>query len=99
MYYCIICEDNPDSLAKRKVTRPEHIARLEQLQNEGRLFVAGPNPAIDSPEPGENGFTGSLIIAEFPSLQDAKTWAQNDPYIKAGIYKDVIVKPFIKALP
>ena len=99
MYYSIIGEDVEDSLAKRLSVRPAHLERLKQLQDQGRLLVAGPNPAIDNEDPGPNGFTGSLIVAEFPSLQDAQDWADKDPYIEAGVYKNVIVKPFKKIFP
>lgn len=99
MLYAIISEDHPDSLEKRKITRPAHLARLQQLSDEGRLFVAGPHPAIDNENPGEAGFTGSLVIAEFPSLETAQKWADEDPYVAAGIYAKVIVKPFKKVLP
>ena len=99
MLYAIISEDNPDSLEKRKLARPAHLARLQLLTDEGRLFVAGPHPAIDNDNPGEAGFTGSLVIAEFPSLEDAQKWAAQDPYYAAGIYANVTVKPFKKVLP
>ncbi|TAL72445.1 MAG: YciI family protein [Rhodanobacter sp.] len=99
MWYAIVGTDNPDSLAGRKAARPAHLARLKQLQAEGRLFVAGPFPAIDSPDPGPAGFTGSLIVAEFTSLADAETWAKADPYLAAGVYRETAVKPFLKALP
>ena len=99
MWYAIISTDVPDSLAQRKVTRPAHIARIMALKEEGRLLVAGPHPAIDAEDPGEAGFTGSLVIAEFPSLEDARAWADADPYVDAGIYANVTVKPFKAALP
>lgn len=99
MLYAIISQDIENSLEKRLAARPEHLARLEQLQNEGRLVLAGPHPAIDSETPNEAGFTGSLVVAEFNSLEDAQTWADIDPYITAGVYKNVIVKPFKKVLP
>ena len=99
MLYAIISEDHPNSLEKRKITRPAHLARLQQLSDEGRLFVAGPHPAIDNENPGDTGFTGSLVIAEFPSLENAQKWADEDPYVGAGIYAKVIVKPFKKVLP
>lgn len=99
MLYAIMGEDVPNSLERRLSVRPAHLARLEALKNEGRLFVAGPFPAIDSNDPGPAGFTGSLIVAEFASLEDAKTWADADPYIGAGVYADVVVKPFKKVLP
>ncbi len=99
MFYAIISEDIENSLEKRKSTRPAHIERLQDLQNNGKLLIAGPHPAIDSDDPGEAGFTGSLIIAEFDSLEHAQEWADADPYIEAGVYKQVIVKPFKKVLP
>ena len=99
MFYAIISEDVDNSLEKRKRTRPAHIERLQELQNTGKLLIAGPHPAIDSDDPGEAGFTGSLIIAEFDSLEHAQDWADADPYIEAGVYKNVIVKPFKKVLP
>ncbi len=99
MYYAIIATDNPDSLEKRKASRPAHLSRLKELNQQGRLMVAGPHPNVDSQEPGEAGFSGSLIIAEFESLQAAKAWAAQDPYIEAGVYQNVTVKPLIVALP
>ena len=99
MLYAIIAEDAPDSLEKRLATRPAHVTRLQELKNEGRLLLAGPHPTDDSPSPGPAGFSGSLIVAEFPSLGEAKEWADADPYVKAGIYAKVTVKPFIKVLP
>ncbi len=96
MYYAFVCQDVDDSLEKRLSVRPEHIARLEALRDEGRLLTAGPNPAIDSEDPGPNGFTGSIIIAEFDSLDAAKTWADADPYLAAGVYESVTVKPYKK---
>jgi hypothetical protein len=99
MYYAIISEDHPGSLGKRLQTRPEHLARLTQLQDEGRLLIAGPHPAIDSEEPGDAGFTGSLVVAEFSDLASAKSWADADPYITAGVYQQVTVKPFKFVLP
>ena len=96
MFYTIIAEDRPDSLADRLAARPAHLARLQALQTEGRLLLAGPCPAIDSPDPGPAGFTGSLIVAEFPSLEAAKTWADADPFVAAGVYVRVTVKPFKK---
>jgi uncharacterized protein YciI len=99
MLYMIVGLDIENSLEKRLSVRPDHVARLKQLQNEGRLVLAGPNPAIDTPEPGDAGFTGSLIVAEFESLEAAKAWADDDPYIAAGVYDDVIVKPFLRVLP
>lgn len=99
MYYAIISTDVENSLEKRKSARPDHLARLESLRSEGRLLVAGPHPALDTEDPGEAGFTGSLVIAEFSSLEEAKNWADKDPYIAAGVYADVVVKPFKKVLP
>ncbi|MBK8973057.1 MAG: YciI family protein [Hahellaceae bacterium] len=99
MYYLIIAEDNPGSLSLRLKTRPAHLERLTALKDQGRLFVAGPLPAVDSENPGEAGFTGSAIIAEFSSLADAQTWADQDPYLSAGVYRSVIVRPFKKVLP
>lgn len=99
MWYAIIANDRPDSLAARVAARPAHLARLEMLQAQGRLLVAGPNPAIDSPAPGEAGFTGSVVIAEFGSLEEATRWAEQDPYVAADVYASVTVKPLIKALP
>lgn len=99
MYYAVISTDVADSLNKRKSVRDKHLDRLNQLKQQGRLLVAGPHPALDTESPGDAGFTGSLVIAEFPSLEDAKTWADADPYIAAGVYKTVTVKPFNKVLP
>lgn len=99
MLYTIVGQDAPDSLNKRRDTRAEHLARLQTLQNEGRLLLAGPFPAIDSNDPGPAGFTGSLIVAEFDSLSSAQSWADNDPYLAAGVYDSVSVKPFKKVLP
>lgn len=99
MLYVIIGEDRANSLEARLAARPAHLERLQALQAEGRLFVAGPCPAIDSPAPGPAGFSGSIIIAEFASLEAAQTWADADPYIAAGVYEKVTIKPFKKALP
>src|SRR5690554_710740 len=99
MWYAIISEDVPNSLSKRQSVRPAHVERLKQLKVEGRLLVAGPHPAIDSEEPGDAGFSGSLVIAEFASLTEAQAWADADPYIEAGVYQQVIVKPYLKVLP
>ena len=99
MWYAIISEDIENSLTQRLAARPAHLQRLQELKDDGRLFVAGPHPAIDSLEPGEAGFTGSLVIAEFPSLADAQQWADADPYVAAGVYQQVTVKPFKKVLP
>lgn len=99
MLYAIIATDVLGSLDKRLAARPAHLARLEQLKNEGRLVLAGPHPAVDSNEPGDAGFTGSLVIAEFESLDEATAWADADPYRDAGVYGTVLVKPFKKVLP
>jgi len=99
MLYAIISEDVADSLEKRLSVRPQHVERLKQLNDEGRLVLAGPHPAIDNEDPGPAGFTGSLIVAEFDSLETAQTWADADPYIAAGVYAQVKVKPFRKVLP
>ena len=99
MLYTIVGEDVENSLERRLSVRPEHVARLEQLRDEGRLVLAGPNPAIDADNPGEAGFTGSVIVAEFDSLAAAQAWADADPYIAAGVYARVTVKPFKKVLP
>ena len=99
MFYAILSEDVSNSLEKRLTARPAHLARLEELKADGRLLVAGPHPTIDSNDPGDAGFTGSLVIAEFPSLEDAQRWADADPYIAAGVYSKVSVKPFKKVLP
>ncbi|MCK0152516.1 YciI family protein [Alcanivorax sp. S6407] len=99
MLYAIISQDVADSLPLRKQARADHLARLETLRDQGRLILAGPHPAIDSDDPGEAGFTGSLVVAEFDSLESAQAWADADPYIKAGVYANVIVKPFKKVLP
>ncbi len=99
MLYAIMAEDVPDSLRQRQATRPAHLARLHTLQQEGRLVIAGPHPSIDSVDPGASGYSGSLIIAEFPSLAEAKTWANADPYMVSGVYVSVTVKPFRKVLP
>lgn len=99
MYYAIISEDKEDSLSARMSARPDHLARLESLRDEGRLLVAGPHPAIDAADPGPAGFTGSLVVAEFDSLQAAQAWADADPYVAAGVYQRVVVKPFKHVLP
>lgn len=99
MLYAIIASDIENTLSQRLDARPAHLARLELLKNAARLIIAGPHPAIDSNDPGAAGFTGSLVIAEFDSLQDAQDWANNDPYIAAGVYDQVVVKPFKKVLP
>lgn len=99
MWYAIISQDVENSLDKRLSVRPAHIERLQSLKSEGRLLIAGPHPAIDSEDPGSEGFTGSLVVAEFDSLIAAQTWADKDPYVAAGVYQKVIVKPFKKVLP
>jgi hypothetical protein len=99
MLYAIISQDKPDSLALRMETRPAHLERLQSLQQQGRLILAGPHPAIDAENPGDAGFTGSLIVAEFTDLITAQQWADNDPYMIAGVYESVVVKPFRKVLP
>lgn len=99
MFYAIISTDAADSLPRRLKARPDHLKRLEQLKAEGRLLLAGPHPAIDSDDPGPAGFSGSLVVAEFPSLQAAQAWADADPYVAAGVYAEVTVKPFRKVLP
>jgi uncharacterized protein YciI len=99
MLYAIICDDVPNSLEKRLSVRPAHLARLSDLQNAGRLVLAGPLPAIDSSDPGPAGFSGSLIVAEFASLSAAQSWADADPYLSAGVFVRVSVKPFKKVLP
>lgn len=99
MWYAIMCEDVADSLQKRMSVRPAHVERLNALKREGRLLLAGPLPAIGAEDPGPAGFTGSLIVADFKSLEDAKAWADSDPYVGAGVFKQVTVKPFRKTLP
>lgn len=99
MLYIIIGEDVDNSLERRKAVRPKHLERLHALRDQGRLVLAGPTPAIDSNDPGEAGFSGSAIIAEFESLQAAQRWADSDPYSETGVYKNVTVKPFKKVLP
>ena len=99
MLYAIISRDHENSLDKRLSARPEHLTRLAVLRDAGRLLVAGPHPAIDSPDPGPAGFTGSLVIAEFDSLEAARAWADADPYLEAGVYAEVLVKPFKKVMP
>ena len=99
MHYAIISEDQPGTLDKRLAARPAHLERLNALTEAGRLLLAGPHPAIDSPDPGPDGFTGSLVVAEFDSLEDAQAWADADPYIEAGVYAKVTVKPFKRVLP
>lgn len=99
MLYAIIAQFVEDCAERRAQSRPAHLERLTALQNEGRLILAGPHPAIDSPDPGPAGFSGSLIVAEFPSLEGAKAWAAQDPYAMAGIYAQVDVKPFVRVFP
>ena len=99
MWYAVISEDQKDTLDKRLAARPAHVERLTALRDEGRLLIAGPHPAIDSPDPGPAGFTGSLVVVEFDSLQEAKAWADEDPYVAAGVYAKVTVKPFNLVLP
>ena len=99
MLYVIIGEDRAGTLDQRLAVRPDHVARLQALQAEGRLVLAGPCPAIDSPDPGPAGFSGSVIVAEFASLEAAKAWADADPYVSAGVYERVTIKPFKKVLP
>lgn len=99
MLYAIISEDVQDSLERRMAARPDHLARLENLRDEGRLVLAGPHPAVDSENPGDAGFSGSLIVAEFDDQASAQAWADADPYIIAGVYASVTVKPFKKVLP
>lgn len=99
MLYAIFCEDTPNSLPKRQQARPAHLARLQLLQDAGRLVLAGPFPAIDCDNPAEAGFTGSLIVAEFASLESAKAWANADPYLDSGVYAHITVKPFKQVFP
>ena len=99
MLYAIISQDVDDSLNKRLAARPAHLERLQALRDAGRLVLAGPHPAIDSPDPGPAGFTGSLVVAEFASQEEAQTWADADPYVRTGVYAQVLVKPFKKVLP
>ncbi len=99
MLYAIIAEDHPNSLPLRQSARPAHLERLQALQDKGALIIAGPHPTIDSNDPGDAGFSGSLIIAEFPSLEAAQKWAAADPYVAAGVYNNVTVKPFKKVFP
>lgn len=99
MLYAIFATDVANSLEQRMAARPAHLERLEALQQTGRLVLAGPCPAIDSPAPGEAGFQGSLIVAEFASLNEARQWAEADPYVAAGVYADVQIRPFLQAFP
>lgn len=98
MHYAIMSEDVSDSLAKRKAARPAHLERLNSLASQNRLLIAGPHPAIDTAEPGDAGFSGSLVVAEFDSLEQAQAWADADPYVEAGVYSRVSVKPFKRVL-
>lgn len=99
MWYAIISEDVPDSLERRASARDDHLARLRGMVDEGRLLIAGPHPAVDAEDPGPAGFTGSLVVVDFDSLEDAKAWADADPYVAAGVYQAVTVKPFKRVLP
>lgn len=99
MWYAIIADDVADSLPLRKIHRPAHLARLAELNEAGRLLIAGPHPAVDSIDPGDAGFSGSLVVADFHSLEAAVTWAEQDPYKLNGIYSHVVVKPYLKVLP
>jgi uncharacterized protein YciI len=99
MFYAIMAHDVPNSASKRAATRPDHLAHVKTLMEDGRLLLAGPHPAIDSPEPGSAGMTGSLIVAEFESLQAARAWAEADPYSREGVFESVAVKPFIRVSP
>jgi len=99
MLYAIIAQDVENSLKDRLAARPKHLERLSALQDQGRLILAGPHPAIDCEDPGEAGFSGSLVVAEFESLEDAQNWADADPYVAAGVYANVTVKPFKKVFP
>lgn len=99
MLYAIVAQDVPDSLEKRLAARPAHLARLQAMQDDGRLLLAGPFPAVDANDPAAAGFSGSLIVAEFVSLEEAEGWARNDPYVAAGVYAQVAVKPFRKVFP
>ncbi len=99
MWYAVISQDVENSLKRRAKSRDAHVARLKALVDEGRLLIAGPHPAIDAEDPGAAGFSGSLVVVDFPSLEDAQAWADVDPYVEAGVYASVIVKPFKKVLP
>jgi len=99
MLYAIISQDVENSLQDRLAARPKHLERLTALQDQGRLILAGPHPTIDSEDPGESGFSGSLVVAEFESLKEAQAWADSDPYVEAGVYANVTVKPFKKVFP
>ncbi len=99
MLYAIFGQDVPDSLAKRLGARPAHVARLQALQDQGRLLLAGPFPGVDAADPGPAGYTGTLVVAEFASLEDAEAWAQSDPYVTAGVFAQVAVRPFRQTFP
>ena len=99
MWYAVISEDHENSLENRLAARPAHVERLKALLSEGRLLLAGPHPAVDNPDPGAAGFTGSLVVVEFDSLESAQAWAHEDPYVSAGVYRQVTVKPFNPVLP
>jgi len=99
VWYAIMSTDYEGSLSKRLAARPAHLARLVALREEGRLLIAGPHPAVDSQDPGPAGFTGSLVVADFPTLEDAKSWADQDPFVAGGVYQEVFVKPFNLVLP
>ncbi len=99
MWYAVISQDVEDSLERRAGAREAHLARLRALLDEGRLLIAGPHPAVDAEDPGAAGFTGSLVVVDFDSLEDAKAWADDDPYVAAGVYESVVVRPFRKVLP
>lgn len=99
MWYMIVGEDYPDSLEKRGAAREAHLARITKLADEGRVLAAGPLPAVDAEDPGAAGFTGSLLVVKFASLEDAQAWAEQDPYVAGGVYKSVVVKPFKHVLP
>lgn len=99
MWYAVISEDYEGTLEKRIAARPDHVARLTALRDKGRLLIAGPHPAVDSPDPGPAGYTGSLVVVDFDSLESAQAWANEDPYIAAGVYSNVTVKPFKLVLP
>lgn len=99
MWYAIMSTDHEESLSKRLAARPAHVARLLALRDEGRLLIAGPHPAVDAQDPGPAGFTGSLVVVDFPTIEDAKVWADQDPFVTAGVYEKVVVKPFNLVLP
>ena len=99
MWYAIVSQDIDDSLERRKGAREAHLARLQALLDDGRLLIAGPHPAVDAEDPGPAGFTGSLVVVDFDSLAEAQAWADADPYVEAGVYASVTVKPFRKVLP